>query len=96
VKNVGGRAGDEVVQLYVREVAPRDRRAIKALRGIERVSLKPSETRRVSFVLVPNKDFTHYDVEHKKYAVNDGAYELQVGASSTDIRLKSIVKVSSH
>ena len=94
VKNVGARAGDEVVQLYVHEVAPRERRAVKALRGIERLTLKPGETRRASFTLVPVKDFTHYDIEHKRYAVNGGSYELQLGASSTDIRLKSTVVVN--
>jgi beta-glucosidase len=93
VKNVGARAGDEVVQLYVREVAPRERRAIKALRGIDRLTLKPGETRRASFTLVPDKDFTHYVVEHKRYAENGGSYELQLGASSSDIRLKSTVVV---
>jgi beta-glucosidase len=94
VKNVGARAGDEVVQLYVREVAPPARRALKVLRGIERLTLKPGETRRASFTLVPDKDFTHYDVEHKRYAVNAGSYELQLGASSSDIRLKSTVVVN--
>ncbi|MDB6156449.1 MAG: glucan 1,4-alpha-glucosidase [Gammaproteobacteria bacterium] len=94
VKNVGPRTGDEVVQLYVREVTPRERRAVKALRGIERLTLKPGDTRRASFTLVPDKDFTHYDVEHKRYAVNGGSYELQVGASSSDIRLKSNVVVN--
>jgi len=94
VKNVGARAGDEVVQLYVREVAPVERRALKALRGIERLTLEPGETRRASFTLVPDKDFTHYDVEHKRYAVTGGGYELQLGASSSDIRLKSTVVVS--
>jgi beta-glucosidase len=94
VKDVGARAGDEVIQLYVREVAPGERRALKALRGIERLTLKLGETRRASFTLVPDKDFTHYDVEHKRYAVNGGSYELQLGASSSDIRLRSTVVVS--
>jgi phage baseplate assembly protein gpV len=44
--------------------------------------------------LVPDKDLTHYDVEHRRYAVNGGSYELQVGASSSDIRLKSNVVVN--
>jgi beta-glucosidase len=44
--------------------------------------------------LVPDKDFTHYDVERKQYAVNKGSYELQVGASSADIKLKSTVVVN--
>jgi beta-glucosidase len=96
VKNVGPRAGEEVVQLYVREVAPETRRAEKSLRGIERLSLQPGETRQATFTLIPNQDFTHYDIEHKRYAVNDGSYEVQIGASSSDIRLKSTVTVNAH
>jgi len=96
VKNVGPRAGDEVVQLYVRELAPETRRAEKSLRGIERLSLQPGETRHATFSLIPNQDFTHYDVEHKRYAVNDGSYEVQIGASSSDIKLKSTVAVNAH
>lgn len=96
VKNVGVRAGDEVVQLYVRELAPPRRRAQKSLRGIERLSLQPGETRRATFILVPDQDFTHYDVEHERYAVNGGSYEVQLGASSSDIRLKSTVAVDAH
>ena len=71
-------------------------RAIKDLRGIERVSLKPGEARRVSFSVVPSRDFTYYDVDRKAYAVDAGSYELQVGASSKDIRLKSTVAVSAQ
>jgi beta-glucosidase len=96
VKNVGPRAGDEVVQLYVRELTPPERRAQKSLRGIERLSLQPGETRHATFTLVPKQDFTHYDVEHKRYAVNGGDYEVQLGASSSDIRLKSTVVVNPH
>jgi beta-glucosidase len=96
VKNVGARAGDEVVQLYVRELAPPTRRAQKSLRGMERLSMRPGETRRATFTLIPNQDFTHYDVEHKRYAVNEGSYEVQLGASGSDIRLKSTVVVNAH
>jgi beta-glucosidase len=94
IKNVGKRAGDEVAQLYVREVDPPARRAEKSLRGFLRVSLQPGQTRHVTFTLVPNEDFTHYDVEHQRYAVNKGNYELQLGASSRDIKLKSSVAVN--
>jgi beta-glucosidase len=93
IKNVGPRAGDEVVQLYVHEVAPPERRASKDLRGIQRLSLQPGESRHATFTLVPNKDFTHYDAQHKRYAVNAGSYELQLGASSADIRQRSTVTV---
>jgi len=93
VKNTGGRAGDEVAQLYVRAIEPRERRALKELRGIQRVTLKPGESRRVSFTLVPERDFKHYDVAQKRYATDPGPYELQLGASSSDIRLKSTLAV---
>jgi beta-glucosidase len=95
VKNVGQRAGDEV-QLYVREMAAKTRRAEKSLRGIERLSLQPGETRHATFTLSANQDFTHYDVEHKRYAVSDGSYEVQLGSSNADIELKSTVVVNAH
>ncbi|HVY79468.1 MAG TPA: glycoside hydrolase family 3 C-terminal domain-containing protein [Steroidobacteraceae bacterium] len=93
VKNVGARAGDEVVQLYARALRPREPRALKDLRGIERITLQPGESRRVSFTLVPNRDLTYYDEERKAYVVDAGQYELQVGASSRDIRATSTLTV---
>jgi beta-glucosidase len=93
VKNVGARAGDEVVQLYVRHAQPKLRQAVKSLRGFERVRLAPGEERDVQFHLLPAKDFAHYDVEKKGYAVEPGPYEIQVGASSKDIRLTGTLPV---
>jgi beta-glucosidase len=94
VKNSGARAGDEVVQLYVSAVAPKEPRARKELKGVERISLEPGESRDVAFTLIANRDFTHYDVARKAYAVDSGVYEVQVGASSMDIRVKSTVSVA--
>ncbi len=88
-----GPTGDEVVQLYVHEVSPVGPRALKDLRGIQKLTLKPGESRLATFTLIPNRDFTHYDVEHKRYAVDAGTYEVQIGASSSDIRVKSNVAV---
>jgi beta-glucosidase len=87
VKNAGAKAGDEVVQLYLRPVDPKRPRAQRELRGIERLSLKPGEVREVSFDVLPTRDLTYYDAEKKSYAVDAGGYEIQVGASSADIRL---------
>src|SRR5262249_41547143 len=94
VRNAGARSGDEVVQLYVHELSPREPGALKELRGVERVTLAAGEARRVSFTLLPARDFTHYDVERKAYAVDAGSYEIQLGASSGDIRLRSTVAVT--
>jgi beta-glucosidase len=93
VKNVGKQAGDEVVQVYVREVAPPGPRALKELRGIQKLALKPGESRKATFELSPSRDFTHYDVDRKRYAVDAGTYELQVGASSADIRARANVSI---
>jgi beta-glucosidase len=96
VKNVGSRTGDEVVQLYVRPVSAKQMRAIKELRGIERFTLRPGESREVSFTLNPEKDITYYDTARDTYAVASGAYEIELGASSADIRLKAPLQVSAQ
>jgi beta-glucosidase len=87
VKNTGQRAGDEVVQLYLHALDAPHARAIKSLRGVRRISLEPGEQRRVSFVVTPRNDLKYYDVAHHAYAVDPGRYQVQVGASSADIRL---------
>jgi beta-glucosidase len=89
VKNVGKRAGDEIVQLYLKPLDPKRPRALKDLRGIERVSLKPGESRQVTFTVQPARDLAIYDPAKKDYAVDPGKFEVQVGASSTDIRAKA-------
>ena len=93
VKNAGTHAADEVVQLYARAVAPTLPMPLHELRGFERVPLRPGEERRVSFRLKPADDFTHYDVARRAYRAEPGVYEIQVGASSRDIRLAGRVRV---
>ncbi len=96
VKNIGSRTGDEVVQLYVRSVDAKQIRSLKELRGIERFSLRPGESREVSFTLTPERDITYYDADRDSYAVDPGTYEIQVGASSADIRLKAPLTISAQ
>jgi beta-glucosidase len=94
VKNAGMRKGDEVVQLYVHPVDPKRTRAIKELRGLTRVTLMPGESRRITFDLEPRRDFWIYDDEARRYAVDPGRYEVQIGASSADIRARATVEIS--
>ncbi|WP_130620756.1 glycoside hydrolase family 3 C-terminal domain-containing protein [Dyella amyloliquefaciens] len=93
VKNTGKRAGDEVVQLYLRPLHPRQSRAIRELHGFQRVSLAPGEERSVAFDVVPRNDLRYYDDQHHAYAVDPGEYEVQVGASSSDVRAARTFKV---
>ncbi|WP_343882172.1 glycoside hydrolase family 3 C-terminal domain-containing protein [Rhodanobacter caeni] len=86
VSNAGKRAGDEVVQLYLRGVGTPHQRSNKDLRGIERISLQPGQTREVSFDVTPATDLRYYDTQKAAYAVDAGRYEVQIGASSADIR----------
>ena len=93
VGNKGARAGDEVVQLYLRQVGPGNGRALKELRGFQRIALQPGESRKVEFALTPERDLRFYDEQGKRYAVDPGAYEVQVGASSADIRARATFEV---
>jgi beta-glucosidase len=93
VRNAGTRAGDEIVQLYLRPVEPKRARALKELRGIERITLKPGESRQLTFVVQPARDLTIYDEATQGYAVDPGRFEVQVGASSADIRVRATLEV---
>ncbi|HEY0333085.1 MAG TPA: glycoside hydrolase family 3 C-terminal domain-containing protein [Stenotrophomonas sp.] len=86
VRNSGKVAADEVVQLYLSPVAPKRERAQQELRGFERITLAPGQTRDVRFTVVPERDLRIWDPSSKAYVVDPGAYEVRVGASSADIR----------
>lgn len=94
VTNTGKRAGDEVVQLYVRDVLSSVTTYEKNLAGFERVYLKPGETKEITFPIdrkaleLLNADM-HWEVE-------PGEFTLMLGASSTDIRLNGTLTVSTY
>ncbi len=86
VKNSGKLAGDEVVQLYVRPLKTAHGRVNKELRGFQRVHLQPGEARELAFELIAGRDMTYYDESARAYRVDTGKYQVQLGASSADIR----------
>jgi len=92
VQNTGTRAGDEVVQLYVHERESTVKRPAKELRGFQRIALQPKEKKTVSFTL-PTVDLAFYDVTVKKFVVKPGTFDIMLGASSDDIRLKDTLQV---
>ena len=85
VRNTGDRAGDEVVQLYVRDLDPPLVRPIKQLRDFQRISLEPGEQQTVTLT-VSAQDLSYFDVERDAFVSHPGLYEVMVGSSSVDIR----------
>jgi len=85
VKNTGPREGDEVVQLYTRDLVSSVTTYEKNLRGFERVHLKPGETKTVSFVLHPD-DLALWD-RNMHFVVEPGKFRVMIGSGSEDIRL---------
>ena len=86
VKNTGARAGDEVVQLYIRDVLASVSRPVMQLAGFQRVHLEPGEAREVSFTL--GRDQLQMLDKEMRWIVEPGTFRVMVGASSKDIRLR--------
>jgi beta-glucosidase len=94
IKNTGKKAGSEVVQLYI---SCRDSVIIRPeqeLKGFEKVHLKPGESRTVRFDL-DQRAFAYYNTIISDWHVESSDYEIRIGASSRDIRLKDVVHVDS-
>lgn len=91
VRNSGPVAGDEVVQLYMRDPVASVARPVKELRGFRRISLRPGEAKRVHFTLVPEQ-FALWD--EQGWRVEPGAIELMIGSSSADIRGRASITIA--
>ncbi|MBN1976146.1 MAG: glycoside hydrolase family 3 C-terminal domain-containing protein [Anaerolineae bacterium] len=83
VTNSGEIAGDEVVQLYIRDQVSSVTRPVKELKGFERVALKPGETKTVTFTITP-EDLSFLDV-HMERIVEPGLFDIMVGTSSVQL-----------
>ena len=90
VKNTGKCAGAEVVQLYIAPPNSGIFRPLKELKGFERVELEPGESKTVEFTL----DDRSFAIWSEGWKIPGGAYAVQIGASSRDIRLEQIVEIN--
>ena len=88
VTNTGTVDGDEVVQLYIRDVVSSVTRPVKELKGFQRISLAPGQTRTVAFDITPEQ-LAFYDID-MIFRVEHGEFRLMVGSSSRDEDLQSI------
>jgi beta-glucosidase len=92
VENTGPVAGDEVVQLYLHDKVASVVRPVKELKKFQRIALQPGETKTVEFTITP-KDLSMYDYD-LNWGVEPGEFEVMIGSSSQDIRLKEILTVA--
>jgi beta-glucosidase len=87
VKNSGAVAGKEVAQLYVRDVQAAVQRPVKELKGFAKVALQPGEEKTVAFEL-NERALAYYDPDQQAWVAEPGEFEVLIGSSSRDIRLK--------
>jgi beta-glucosidase len=85
VQNTGAYAGEEIVQLYIRDEYSSAVRPLKELKDFRRIALNPGEKQTVSFQLTPDK-LAFYNAE-MKYGVENGRFKIKVGSSSRDMDL---------
>lgn len=93
VKNTSNIDAKEISQVYVRDVFARVIRPLKELKGFAKTALKAGESKQVRISL-NERSFAYYSMPLKKWHVENGEFEILVGSSSKDIRLKESVKIS--
>ncbi|MGZ0153325.1 glycoside hydrolase family 3 N-terminal domain-containing protein [Kribbella sp. WER1] len=92
VQNTGGRAGDEVVQLYLRDVVARVARPLKLLTGFARVSLEPGQAADVTFRV--HADRTAYTGPDLRRIVEPGEFDVMVGTSALDLPCRAMLRMT--
>jgi len=92
IENIGQLQGDEVIQLYVKDLKLRRTGPNKILKDFKRISLKPGVKKKITFSL-PVSDLSTFSLSKKKFVTNSGKYLLMVGSSSNDIKLQDTFKV---
>ncbi len=93
VKNVGNVDGKEVSQIYIRDVLSMVVRPLKELKHFSKDFIKAGEEKRI-IVKLSKRDFAYFDVNSKDWYVENGHFEILVGASSRDIRLKASIEIN--
>ena len=94
VQNTGAVAGDEVVQLYLRDRFASMTRPVKELAGFCRVPLIPGEARRITFIVYPSQ-LAYLDCK-MRWFIEAGDIDIEIGASSEDIRLQGTFRITQN
>ena len=85
--NTGKRSGEEVVQLYIRDVVASVVRPLKELKGFNKVKLEAGESKKISFTI--NKETLSFYNQQLKWGTEAGSFQVMIGAASNDIKLQT-------
>ncbi len=91
IKNTGSRDGEEVVQLYIRDLLSSVAQPVKALKGFQRLFLKAGEAKEIAFRITP--EMLKMLNNNTQWVVEPGEFRIMIGASSKDIRLRDVIAV---
>jgi len=92
VTNTGKRAGDEVVQLYVKHLTSALERPQQELKGFQRVSIEPGETRTVTLSLAAD-DLAYWNIDEQCFVIENDTIDIRIGRSSADIVVRATLDV---
>jgi beta-glucosidase-like glycosyl hydrolase len=92
ITNTGKRAGAEVGQVYVSQLKCSEERPVKELKGFSKVFLNPGESKTLT-VYLDKRAFQFYSGKQKNWIVESGEFNIEVGSSSRDIKLKDKIRL---
>ena len=92
ITNTGKRAGKEVAELYIHDLDPKIDKPVRELKGFSKIALQPGETKTVQFIIHP-RDLAYFDTPSHQWKADGGKYEIEIGASSRDIRQKAALQL---
>jgi beta-glucosidase len=92
IQNTGKLKGDEVAQVYVHALDASVKVPINQLKRFQRITLAPGEKKTLTFN-IPASEFSFYDIESNDFKTKPGAWEIQIGSSSKDIRLQKTLSI---
>ena len=94
IKNTGKVKGKEIAQIYVSKEISETYRPVRELKDFKKIELNPGEEKKIEIEL-PKSSFEYYNTELKKWAIEEGLYEIQIGKSSKEIVLKNKITIKS-
>ena len=90
IKNIGERAGKEIVQVYIRAIDSKVIRPYKELKAFDKIEVKPNESKTI-YISLEDEMFKIFDVDSNSWVIEDLDYEILIGSASNSIQLKTLI-----